>query len=90
MKIKVHREKGSDFVHESDPFSLREVIGWILFCLILVAGAFGWGYIYKDQRDDDLRERVHSIEMKQRDRDGRLTSCETILDRMMGKRKIGP
>ena len=59
---------------------MRETIIWILFCLILAAGAFGWGYIYKDHRVDDLREQVHRLDEKQKDMNGRLVAVE-------GKRK---
>ena len=55
---------------------MRETIIWILFCLILTAGAFGWGYLYKDHRVDDLRERVHTLEFKTRDISGRLSAME--------------
>jgi hypothetical protein len=79
--------KESDLMHrvritdpEKDWSGVRETIIWILFCFILAAGAFGWGYIYKDHRVDDLREQVHKQEGKQMDMDGRLTALE-------GKRK---
>ncbi len=72
-RIKVHSG-------DRDWSGVRETIIWILFCFILTAGAFGWGYIYKDHRVDDLRESIHKMEMKQRDMDGRLTAIE-------GKRK---
>lgn len=60
--------------------SIREILFGILFCLILAAGAFGWGYIYKDHRVDDLREQVHKLDGKQKDMNGRLIAVE-------GKRK---
>lgn len=56
--------------------SIRETIIWILFCFILAAGAFGWGYIYKDHRVDDLREQVHRLDDKQKDMNGRLIAVE--------------
>lgn len=68
-RIKIQNER-------RDWSGFRETIIWILFCFILAAGAFGWGYIYKDHRVDDLREKVHTMETKQRDMNGRLIAVE--------------
>lgn len=54
----------------------REAFFWTLFCLILAAGAFGWGYIYRDYRVDDLREQVFRIDSRQKAMEGRLTALE--------------
>lgn len=69
MRIKIHGEK-------RDWSGVRETIIWILFCFILAAGAFGWGYIYKDHRVDYLREKIYQLDAKQRNMSGRLTALE--------------
>lgn len=61
---------------EKDWSGVREAIFWILFCLILAAGAFGWGYIYKDHRVDDLREQIYRLDARQKDMNGRLLAVE--------------
>jgi len=75
MKIKV--EDGRERFKPA-PSGVRETIIWVLFCLILAAGAFGWGYIYKDHRVDDLREKIYQLDVKQRDINGRLIAIESV------------
>lgn len=70
MKIKIHGER--------DYINLKRAIIFILFSILIAWGAFGWGYIYRDYRADDLREKVHRIEMKERDLSGRITALETL------------
>jgi hypothetical protein len=69
MKIKVNDP-------HRDWSGIRQSIIWIFFLLILTAGAFGWGYIYRDFRADDLREKIYKIDERQKDMNGRLMAIE--------------
>ena len=84
-KIKVHgpEDVGSPVgAHRGAPVQgVRETIFWILFCFILAAGAFGWGYICNDHRVDDLREQVHRLDGRQKDMNGRLIAVEGLAPR---------
>jgi predicted negative regulator of RcsB-dependent stress response len=88
-RIRIQNLDRLDEVKEAQA-GVRETIIWILFCFILAAGAFGWGYIYKDHRVDDLREQVHRLDDKQKDMNGRLIAVEGRAPRGMhgsGERK---
>lgn len=75
MRIKINKT-GTDWN------AIREAVVWILFLVILTLGAFGWGYIYRDRRIDNLEGRVTRIDDRQKDMSGRLIAIE-------GKKKQG-
>ena len=58
---------------------MRETIVWILFCVMLALASFGGGYIYRDEKADELRKEVYQQEKQVRDLIGRMTSVETIM-----------
>lgn len=70
-----------------DRFSGREVFFCILFCLILVAGAFGWGYIYRDRQKDDTREITFKNSEKIREILGREAALKTIPQKAESRRQ---
>lgn len=55
----------------------RDWIIAIIFCLILTAGAFGWGYIWHDRTIAPLREDVKTLERKATDHEGRIVAIES-------------
>jgi hypothetical protein len=62
------------------PSGVRETIVWILFCLILAAGVFGWGIVYENRRLECFHQEIHKLDLRQKDMNGRLIAVE-------GKRK---
>jgi hypothetical protein len=51
---------------------IRMIIVWILFCLILIAGAFAWGRLYEVNRDQN----IHRLQEQIKDHEGRITAVE--------------
>jgi len=40
---------------------MREVIVWILFCILLTVASFEAGYIYRSSERDDLYQQIQTL-----------------------------
>jgi hypothetical protein len=69
MKVKIEN-------HKFSWGKIREIFILILFCAILVMAAFEAGWIVRDLRKDDMKERISKTEERQRDLSGRVIVLE--------------
>ena len=66
---------------------MRETIIWIIFLVLLALAAFEGGYIVRDRRKDDTRERVLKLETKATDLSGRMVILEGPPSKVQAKSK---
>lgn len=90
MKIKVHKDPsyvihlhqdsgGQETTAGKRPVILnavRETIIWVLFIFFFGLACFQAGYILRDLRSDDAKDRIVKLERKFTDHDGRLVAVE--------------
>jgi hypothetical protein len=77
-KIKVHveRDLAAVVLRKLRLSGIRQALAWILFILFFGLACFQAGYILRDLRADDSKDRILKLEDKFRNHDGRLIAVE--------------